>query len=83
MSLPKIRSGWWEVERGGVACVRLCGLNYVLLDKVCAAMGMTEKELCAKITSSAPLADSEAPPAKSGHEIRGGAAQGFGGSLQS
>ncbi len=52
MSLPKIRGGWREVERGGVAIILLNGMKYIWLKKVCFALGITEKELCAKIVAS-------------------------------
>ena len=52
MTLPKIRGGWREEERGGVALIFLCGMKYIWLKKVCFALKMTEAELLKRIKES-------------------------------
>lgn len=62
MALPKIRGGWREVDRGGVAIILLCGMKYIWLKKVCFALGMTEKELLRRVRESG--AGDYPPPAE-------------------
>ena len=52
VTLPKLRGGWFDIERYGVGCIRLQGMVYVSLKKVAFALRITEKELCAKIVAS-------------------------------
>ena len=50
--LPVIRGSWREIERGGVALMRVCGINYISLRKVCYALNMDKKELLRLVRES-------------------------------